>query len=252
MRRKASNVSYVIELPDKRQKYRQFHVNMLKKWIQPKQIATVLVADEEDMDQLAELPILTLETTSDKTPPVMRDDLTPEQKKQLLEFLDSNADLFTSEPGNTDVLEHTIPTGESPPTSQHHYRVPVAWQAAVKEEVQKLLTLGIIKPSTSPWAAPIVTVRKKDGSLRMCVDYRKLNNVTSPDTYHMPRVDELIDKLSEANYITTLDSTTKCQYKSVTSPRQPLSPPRGSLSLPKCHLAFEETLALSSAKWTHF
>lgn len=205
--RKASNVSYVIELPEKRQKLRQFHVNMLKKWIQAKQIATVLVADEEDMDQLAELPILTLEMTRNNTQPVIRAGLPPEQKKQLLEFLDSNADLFTPEPGSTDTLEHTIPTGESPPTSQHPYRVPVAWQSAVREEVQKLLTLGIIKPSTSPWAAPIVTVRKKDGSLRMCVDYRKLNSVTSPDTYNMPRVEELIDNLSEANYITTLDLT---------------------------------------------
>lgn len=175
---------------------------MLKKWIQAKQIATVLVADEEDMDQLAELPILTLEMTRNNTQPVIREGLPPKQKMQLLEFLDSNADLFTPEPGSTDTLEHTIPTGESPPTSQHPYRVPVAWQSAVREEVQKLLTLGIIKPSTSPWAAPI-----KDGSLRMCVDYRKLNSVTSPDTYNMPRVEELIDNLSEANYITTLDLT---------------------------------------------
>ena len=64
---------------------------------------------------------------------------------------------------------------------------------------------GVIEPSNSEWAAPVVVVTEKDGSLRFCVDYRKFNALSRPDAYPMPRVDELIDKLSSATYITTLD-----------------------------------------------
>lgn len=64
---------------------------------------------------------------------------------------------------------------------------------------------GIIERSSSEWAAPIVLVKKKDNTLRMCVDYRRLNAVSRADAYPMPRVDDLIDQLGKAKFITTLD-----------------------------------------------
>lgn len=60
---------------------------------------------------------------------------------------------------------------------------------------------GLIEPSFSLWASPVVLVPKKDGSLRVCVDYQKLNRVTRPDPYPIPRVDDLIDGLSQAEFI---------------------------------------------------
>jgi len=64
---------------------------------------------------------------------------------------------------------------------------------------------GIIQPSNSPWASPIVLVRKKDGTLRLCVDYRNLNSVTKPDKFPIPRIDDILDQLGESKYFSTLD-----------------------------------------------
>ena len=66
---------------------------------------------------------------------------------------------------------------------------------------------GIIKPAISDWAAPIVIVKKNDGSIRLCVDYRRMNALSRVDSYPMPRIDKLIDRLGRAVYITTLDLT---------------------------------------------
>ena len=64
---------------------------------------------------------------------------------------------------------------------------------------------GVIEPSYSPWASPIVLVWKKDGSLRFCADYCKLNKVTKKDSYPLPRVDDLLDSLADAQWFSTLD-----------------------------------------------
>ncbi|CAM5100475.1 unnamed protein product [Natator depressus] len=75
-----------------------------------------------------------------------------------------------------------------------------------------MLALGVIQPSASPWASPVVLVPKKDRSIRFCVDYRKLNAITVSDAYPMPRPDELLDKLGGARYLTTMPLT-KCYWQ---------------------------------------
>ncbi|KYO47469.1 hypothetical protein Y1Q_0019606 [Alligator mississippiensis] len=76
---------------------------------------------------------------------------------------------------------------------------------AVREEVNSMLQLGVVRPSRSPWRSPLVPVRKPDGSLRLCVDYRRLNALATFDAFPMPQIDELIEKIGEAQYISTLD-----------------------------------------------
>ena len=68
-----------------------------------------------------------------------------------------------------------------------------------------MLARNVIQPSTSPWASPIVIVRKKDGSARFCVDYRSLNAVTRKDAYPLPRIDDTLDTLSGSQWFSTLD-----------------------------------------------
>ncbi len=93
------------------------------------------------------------------------------------------------------------------PSAPPPYRIPHARKQITRDEVKAMLQAGIIEPSKSPWAAPILLVQKKDGSMRPVVDYRKLNKISTPDPYPMPRIEELVDNLSSARFITTLDLT---------------------------------------------
>ena len=86
-----------------------------------------------------------------------------------------------------------------------------------RDELEKNQMREQMEPSTSDWCAPIVPVKKKDGTLRLCVDYRRLNAVSESDAYPMPRVDDLINRLGGVGYITTMDLT--CGYWQV-----PVSP----------------------------
>ena len=74
-----------------------------------------------------------------------------------------------------------------------------------QEEVSKMLTAGVIEPATTEWASPVVLVPKTDGTLRFCVDYRKLNALTVKDSYPLPRIDECLDTLGDAAIFSTLD-----------------------------------------------
>eukprot|EP00253_Pinus_taeda_P011092 PITA_11092 len=85
------------------------------------------------------------------------------------------------------------------------YRLFALENAEIKKQVQKLLDKGFIRPSTSPCGSPIVLVRKKDGSWRMCIDYRALNKITIKNHYPLPRIDDLLDQLKEAVYFFKLD-----------------------------------------------
>ena len=78
----------------------------------------------------------------------------------------------------------------------------------LKVQLQELLDKGLIRPSVSPWGAPVLFVKKKDGSMRLCIDYRELNKVTVRNKYLLPRIDDLFDQLQGAQYFSKLDLRT--------------------------------------------
>ena len=134
--------------------------------------------------------------------------LTAEERKQLETLVMEFADVFavdSSELGSTDLVTHSINTGESPPIKQPARRMPFALRRTVEELVQQMLEQGVIEPSHSPWSSPVVLVEKKDRSHRFCVDYRRLNSVTKMDVFPLPRIDDILDTLAGAQYFTTLD-----------------------------------------------
>lgn len=96
-------------------------------------------------------------------------------------------------------------TGSAGPIRLPPYRIPYAYRESVEKELKEMEESGIIEPSQSEWSSPIVVVKKKDGNIRLCIDFRRLNSVTPVDAYRMPRTDELVDKIGKAKFITTLD-----------------------------------------------
>ncbi|CAM5120402.1 unnamed protein product [Natator depressus] len=126
------------------------------------------------------------------------------QRQQIKELCTSYAPTFSATPGLTEQAYHSIDTGNSHPIKVQPYRVSPQAKTAIEREIQDMLQMGVIRPSESAWASPVVLVPKPDGEIRFCVDYRKLNAVTRPDNYPMRRTDELLEKLGQAQFISTL------------------------------------------------
>ena len=91
------------------------------------------------------------------------------------------------------------------PIKQKAYRQAYVLQDTINKQVREMAEHGIIRESSSPWTSPVVMVKKKDGKMRFCIDYRKLNSMTRKDTFPLPRIDEMLDKLANATIFTTLD-----------------------------------------------
>ena len=98
-----------------------------------------------------------------------------------------------------------IDTGSAAPIKQMPRRLPLHKKQVVGKLISEMQSQGIIQPSKSPWASPIVLVEKKNGSIRFCIDYRKLNKETKKDSYPLPRVDDLLDDLADAKWFSTID-----------------------------------------------
>ena len=135
-------------------------------------------------------------------------DLTPAQRIQVRNLLCEFSDVFSQgshDLGRNDSVQHRIDTGDAPPIRQPPRRLPLSKQQDASKAIEDMATEGVIEPSSSPWASPIVLVKKKDGTTRFCVDYRKLNSVTRKDSYPLPRIDDTLEALSGATWFSTLD-----------------------------------------------
>jgi len=135
--------------------------------------------------------------------------LPQQQQAQLRPILFKHQQLFdTSKPSimRTNNIHHRIPIqSHHQPIQSYPYRKSAKETQIINEQVKEMLANHVIRPSSSPWSSPVVIIKKKDGSPRFCVDYRKLNQITERDVYPLPRIDDIIDKLAGSQYFTTLD-----------------------------------------------
>ncbi|BHF71978.1 hypothetical protein SprV_0401504000 [Sparganum proliferum] len=147
-------------------------------------------------------------------PPTSIDDILPTTdrsdvetetlKRMLLGFHDVFAwDEYTL--GRTSCIRHAIETGTAKPIWQPPRRIPAHLQKEVDTLLDSMLATGVIKPSRSPWASPVTLVAKKDGTIRICIDYRRLNAVTTRDSFPLPRIECTLDALAGSRWFSTLD-----------------------------------------------
>ena len=200
--RKMGPVTYEVAMPDRRKPKQVFHINLLKEWIsRPGATSDLMWARR--VDEADELKEQYFPTAGGEASRPSVEHLSNQRQRELLQVVPGG--LFREEPGRTTLIHHNIKLTSPGPIRQTSLRAPARLIPALKQEVQSMLEMGVIVPSRSEWCSPVVLVPKKDGGLRFCVDFRKLNAISAFDPYPMPRVDELVERLGKAQYLSTLD-----------------------------------------------
>ena len=160
------------------------------------------------------LQTLPVASKSDDSEPIKFDidesSISKEEAEELRAFLNDNLDIFSkndADLGDTDLVTHDIDVGEAEPVKSPPHRLNPDTRAALEDHVNSMLDSGIIEEAAgSPWASPVVLVRKPNGKdYRFCLDMRKVNKVTKKDSYALPRIDDTIDALHGSVYFSSLD-----------------------------------------------
>ena len=178
-------------------------------------LARLIPLAEEDVVNARSATATEQEGSEGEFPEHLRDlleqcttELNSDERDFVIEMLIQYQDVFSKgefDLGRTKLVKHSIDTRDARPIRQPLRRSSPEQRAEVQRQVTELLSKGLIQPSDSPWASPVVLVNKKDGTKRLCLDYRKLNDVSVKDAYPLPRIDDSLDSLGGAKYFSTLD-----------------------------------------------
>ena len=192
-------------MPEKKKRLRTLHVNRLKKYFD----ATVNYSNGTPYHCYSTESVNKADVNLDPRISGIKieENLSPKQKEQLITLLNGFTNVFSDKPGRTNLTKIHIETGDAKPIRVKPYRIPEALQEKVKQEISYMLENDIIEPSQSPWSSSLITVPKKDGSIRCCLDFRALNKVVSYDTYPYKRCDDILDRIANAKYISKIDLT---------------------------------------------
>ncbi|KAL8558029.1 hypothetical protein ACOMHN_057896 [Nucella lapillus] len=203
---KVSHQDYRIDVNGK---HKLFHANLLRKYTQresqPATLAAVIDGGEGDPEVEGE--ILIPEFRSVQGNVSLHEGLSGDKKEEARRLLRQFSESLTDKPEKTTLETYTVELTTKQPVHVKAYPIPYATRQVVEEEVEKMLELGVIEPSRSPYSAPVVIVRKKSGQHRFCVDYRRLNNVTKVDAEVIPDVEDLFAQIStpKSKYFTRID-----------------------------------------------
>ena len=219
-------------------KIKSFHANLLKKYVSRHEAGAVLVSDVESVFEIEAYGLCEMAFASiidsgiDEDEEVGEDnsvndgdflelpdfkgnesiadvkvnpDLSEIQKKEVREILNDFRDVLTDIPGETSLIEHDIDLTSDQPVRTKQYPLPFSMTETIKAETKKMLDMGIIEPSKSPYMSPVVLVKKADQSIRFCIDFRNLNKLTVFDAKPIPNPDEIYSKLANCKYFTKID-----------------------------------------------
>ncbi|MCG8048682.1 MAG: RNase H-like domain-containing protein, partial [Candidatus Thiodiazotropha endolucinida] len=182
----------VIEIPPKSILCTLTSVNVVDAWT-------------PDSSQKQEKSTATIPNLSDQ---IDKQNLSSEQFTKAKQVLENWPDVFSTSPtdlGRTDLVKHKIKLTDYTPFKDPYRRIPPSMYEEVRLHIKEMLEADAIRPSESPFSSNVVLVRKKDGSLRFCIDFRKLNSRTIRDAYTLPRIDDTIDTLIGSKYFSKLD-----------------------------------------------
>ncbi|XP_013382645.1 uncharacterized protein LOC106153310 [Lingula anatina] len=197
-------------------KMKTYHVNLLKKYLERdtpiqemEQVnMAVIEPDLHDEGVIDDENLLELEWQSKPESyhdVKINEELSEDKKSDLRKLVEEYQSIFTEKPGSTSLEEHSVTLVSKEPIRVKQYSLPYATRTIVHDEVKTMLDNDIIEPSNSPYNSPIVIVRKKDGSSRFCVDFRRLNAVTCFDTEPMGNAEDIIARLSDDVYYSKVD-----------------------------------------------
>lgn len=223
VKEKLSDTNYVICTPDRKRKTRICHVNMLKEYrartadplpeSRASPCASALIVVDADLSPDGESDVVLPQPQGVRLPnsqmlqemPSHLVHLPEAQRDDLIKLIREFPSLFSDVPTQTSMLAHDIDVKNAKPIRQHPYRVNPVKRALMKQEAEYLLQHGLAKPSSSAWSSPCLVECKPDGSPRFITDYRKVNAVTVPDAYPMPRMEDCVDNLGYAKFVSKLD-----------------------------------------------
>ncbi|XP_033727799.1 uncharacterized protein LOC117317109 [Pecten maximus] len=218
VKREVGQNNYEVEV---RGKVKTYHANLLKKYLtrerevgsQPGVMSMVAAAVIEDTEEEGDLVVndnveirvpelKAKETISDVR---ISKELGVDQLSDVLSILRDHTEVLTDLPGHCKIGEHSITLTTEEPLRCKPYPVPHALKETVKKEVKSMLEMGVIRPSKSPYASPVVLVKKPDNTTRFCIDFRRLNAVTVFDAEPMPDPEEIFSKISRSKFFTKID-----------------------------------------------
>ena len=221
--RQVTDLNYLVSTPDRRKKTQLCHVNMLKPYFprvnqgEVKPVALVSsvggvsspsldsVEEKIESPDVAVLQGRLSNSESLKNLDKLLGHLPAVQGKELSDLILSFPVLFSDTPSRTHLIEHDIDVGDVAPIRQRFYRFPQEKQFQLEAEVKYMLEHKIAEPSCSSWASPCVLVGKPDKTFRPCTDFRKVNNITKPDSYPLPRMEDCVDQVGAAKYVSKFD-----------------------------------------------
>ncbi|GFW10144.1 retrovirus-related Pol polyprotein from transposon 412 [Trichonephila clavipes] len=181
-------------------------------WVGPGEIAQQLSKTSYVHDEKQDIPSLELENERSGWSKIISDvqlnsKLSQIQREQLKELLYDHSNLFSNIPGCTDLAEHDIELESERAIVAKPYRMSPRQIEILKSEVNKMLELKIIEPGESDFTSPLILVEAQGKEARPCIDYRRLNKVTRTQFFPLPNIEELLEKVSAAKYISILDLT---------------------------------------------
>ena len=191
-------------------KSKLFHANLLKRYFvrEESAAAAFVVEDSEEWEPVSttkeNLPVIPLEA-EETVEDIHLDPEAPEMHADIKELAGCHQGVLTDLPLHTNLMTCEIRLESGKPVRTKQYPLPFSQRETIKEEVDAMLKMGVIEKSASPFSSPIVLVKKKDGKIRFCVDFRRLNRDVVFDAEPMPDMEYLFAKLGKAKYLSKLD-----------------------------------------------